>query len=602
MKYKVLDVDFNIYKLGVYLDDKKLYAKVESNAKKLALLFYKRNEKDYFLKLDFDENKKVGNIWFLAIEFSKRLEKDIEYNFISDNEKIFEDKYGKVFSGNDSFAKVKSNEYIVLRTKLIREKFVCDFLEKPNIPLNKNVIYRLNIRTFTKSNSSKVIHKGTFKGVLEKIDYIKYLGINAILLMPSYEFFEVRKDKKINIWGYERARHFAPKASFCTKKNRNPELEYKEFIESFHKENIEVWQEFYFENEGLNYILDVLEYYVSTYKIDGIYINAKIDSNIILQSKALSDTKIILNSSYNINIPKFRKAGILELNDDFQNGMRKFIKGDEGVLYQSFENIKSNPNIKKIKYLANIQGFSLIDVFSYDRKHNENNGEENKDGTNYNYSWNCGIEGDTKKKSILNLREKLYKNALVIGILSFGVPMITAGDEFGDTRFGNNNSYCQDNEVSYLDFKKANKYKLRIEFIKKLIKFRNKYSCFSLDKEFNMYDTISCGMPDLSVHGKEFWKAEFNVYNKEMALYYSGKYYKDENGVPENDIYIIYNMNYIKQKFYLPHIDKSRNIYKIFDTNDEYKKMSILNSTDEMLNNREYIELEERSIVCLLIS
>lgn len=449
MKYRILDFYQDIYKMGLFVEGRILNVKVEADTDNLSLLIYKRNQKNYFLKIDFPKENKFGNIWILSLEFEEILSADLEYNFSTKEGKVFCDPYSKVFSGRDTFGKEYQSP---LRSKLFLEKYDWQQDKKPQIDIKDNIIYRLNVRTFTKSSSSSVIQKGTFKGLTEKLDYIKDLGFNTILLMPSYEFNELRKDKKLNIWGYEKSQYFAPKASFCSKKNRKVDFEYKDMVKAFHKNNIEVWQEFYFYEYNPSFILEVLRFWVFEYHIDGVYINSNFDISFISNDAYLSKTKIIANNTDpNLNI---KSNNLISYTNNFQNSLRKYLKADEASLYEAFLEIKSNPKIKRIKYMADIQGFSLMDVFSYDIKHNEDNKEDNKDGSLYNYSWNCGKEGETKNKKILELREKLYRNALVFLFLSQSLPLLCAGDEFGDSKNGNNNAYCQDNEISYINWKK----------------------------------------------------------------------------------------------------------------------------------------------------
>jgi alpha-amylase family protein len=590
MKYKVLKAR-DIYRMGLFCEGRVMNVKLEADTEDPALLLYKRNEKEHFLKISFPKEDRAGNIWILSLEFEEDLEEGVEYNFTDSKGNIFEDPYGKVFSGRDSFGKEYENP---LRSA-IRQKDLCKesgfFL---NRKLNESIVYRLNVRAFTKSASSKVVHKGTFFALEEKLDYIKSLGVNTVLLMPAQEFLELRKDKRLDIWGYETARHFAPKASYCTKKNRDPVSEYKSMVNAYHKADIEVWQEFYFDKKDTAYTLEVLRYWVREYRLDGIYLSGSFDIESIINDAGLSKTKIL--ASY---IDEgFKRENLLVYNDNFQNTMRRFLKGDEGILNEVFAGIRSNPKIKRLKYLADMQGFSLMDVFSYDMKHNEQNGEDNKDGIVYNYSWNCGAEGKTAKKKVLSLREKLYKNALVLSLLSPSVPMICSGDEFGNTRKGNNNAFCRDDDTFYVDWKILKKNESRLNWFKYLVSLRKKYKIFSSDKEFTMLDTISCGMPDMSVHGVQAWKAEFDVHNRQLGIYYSGKYFDKENS---EDIYILYNMHWEEHKFSLPHIGKGLSWYMLFDTDSDYEELESLYEAPEKLGEIKSLVIKPRSIVFLIV-
>ena len=171
-----------------------------------------------------------------------------------------------------------------------------------------------------------------------------------------------------------------------------------------------------------------------------------------------------------------------------------------------------------VNYMANTNGFTLMDAVSYDRKHNEKNGEENRDGSDYNYSWNCGAEGPTRKKKIVELRKQLIKNAYLLLFLSQGVPLLMAGDEFGNSQDGNNNAYCQDNAVSWLNWKLLETHKDQVEFVKRLIAFRKSHKMFHMDREPRIMDYKSCGRPDVTYHGENAWKPEFENFRRQFGI------------------------------------------------------------------------------------
>ena len=197
------------------------------------------------------------------------------------------------------------------------------------------------------------------------------------------------------------------------------------------------------------------------------------------------------------------EKNLAEYNMQFMEDMRRFLKGDEGMLSAfEFRNRRNPAEYAVIDYMANTNGFTLMDTVSYDRKHNEKNGEENRDGSDYNYSWNCGAEGPTRKKKIVELRKQLLKNAYLLLFLSQGVPLLMAGDEFGNSQDGNNNAYCQDNAVSWLNWKLLETHKDQVDFVKRLIAFRKAHKMFHMDREPRIMDYKSCGRPDVSYHGE----------------------------------------------------------------------------------------------------
>ncbi len=232
---------------------------------------------------------------------------------------------------------------------------------------------------------------------------------------------------------------------------------------------------------------------------------------------------------------------------------RRFIKGDEDMLNTMAYKIKANPpGAAVVNYVANHNSFTLYDAVSYDRKYNELNGENNKDGAVYNYSWNCGAEGDTRKRKIMDLRKKQIKNALSLVLLSQGVPMIYAGDEMCNSQKGNNNPYCLDNEISWTNWNTTRIAKEIFEFTKQLIKFRKEHKVLHLSKETRQMDYRGYGLPDMSYHGTKAWYADFSHFNRHFSAMYCGKYALEDGCEEEPDIYIAYNMYWEKLEFGVP--------------------------------------------------
>ena len=337
------------------------------------------------------------------------------------------------------------------------------------IPYHEMILYRLHVRGFTMHSSSKVKHPGTFLGIKEKIPYLKKLGINAVELMPCYEFDEIIKDQninpfsryrsatlkkeleqfldpdlkvKLNYWGYQaKSYYFAPKHAYAYKDSVK---EMKQLIESLHKHGIDVILEMNFTQEvSQSLILDCLRYWVTQYGVDGFHLNDNVVSmDLIAHDPLLTDIKLLthnVRTENRENQVTTRNQAIY--NEDYQNTVRRYLKGDEGQVSAFAAAFKSNPiKCAKINYITNTNGFTLADLYSYDIKHNEDNGEDNRDGTEFNYSWNCGVEGKSRRKKVMTLRHKQTRNALVTLFLSQGTPLLLAGDEFGNSQNGNNNA------------------------------------------------------------------------------------------------------------------------------------------------------------------
>lgn len=445
-----------------------------------------------------------------------------------------------------------------------------------------SVLYRLHVRGFTKHSSSKVENRGCYAGIVEKIPYLKELGITTIELMPAYEFDEKIPQGKargaVNYWGYSSANYFAPKASFSKKGKGTQVNEFKQMVKELHKNDIEVIMEFHFvEGMSPHTIMDALRFWVVEYHIDGIHANFNVAPlNMIKSDPLMSMVKIICNYDTGESIDGYHlyqgKKRFAIVNDNFMVYQRRFIKSDDNQVSCMTEQIRNNPEkYAVLNYVANHNTFSLMDSVSYDVKHNEANGEKNTDGSDYNYSWNCGMEGPSRKKKIQQLRVKQIENAISLLMISQGTPVLYAGDEMGKSCRGNNNPYCQDNEISWLNWNDLHSHAEIFAFLKQMIAFRKQNRILHQTEELKMMDTISCGCPDLSYHGEEPWKVDCSYNSRAFALLYSGSY-----GNPgDADIYVACNMNWDNRRFAVPYTDKRRKWFAFVVTEKEYQTKQI---------------------------
>ena len=398
------------------------------------------------------------------------------------------------------------------------------------------------------------------------IPYWKEMGINAIELMTAYEFQECtrketagsmavrsKKDDRINYWGYAQGFYFAPKASYSA--TREPDREFRDMVHALHQAGIECIMEMYFpENTPSLQVVRSLWMWKLFYHVDGFHVRGVQGiCNLMATDPLFADTKL-LNIYFPVeeiygkkNLPK--KRMVAECNDGFMIDVRRFLKGDEESLKAFAERMRRNPKGSGlINYIASHDGFTLCDLVSYEERHNEDNGEQNRDGRVQNYSWNCGEEGKSRKKKILELRNRQMKNAWCMLLLSAGTPMILAGDEFCNSQLGNNNPYCLDNEISWLDwkgYKSGNSEMFR--FVKDLIAFRKKHKILHMGQELSMTDSLSCGFPGISYHSSSAWYGELDGQNRKIGVMYCGKY-ADEDEL----IYIAYNMHWMEHTFALP--------------------------------------------------
>lgn len=561
-------------------------AKVGSNCE---VVLYEKGKKEEAFRIPFENAQVIGNVYAMSVMGIDY--KSYEYNFAINGE-ILTDRYAKALSGKKQWGSIGEN----LRGIIINDDYEWQQDAPLNIPFDETILYRMHVRGFTKHSSSKVRHKGTYLGIVDKIPYLKELGVTMIELMPAYEFIEIKKESAtsmrgqfdieapvLNYWGYTDGYMFAPKAAYAYSENPGSEVEeFKYMVRELHKNGIEISMEFFFPH-GANpkRILDCLHYWVMEYHIDGIHVNCEEAVMRMIETDNLLCTTKIFTYSFSHNTDfystKNETRNLANFNDDFMICARKFLKGDEDMLNTMSYKIKANPpGAAVVNYIANHNTFTLYDMVTYERKYNEANGENNKDGAVYNYSWNCGTEGNTRKRKIMDLRKRQIKNALCLVLLSQGVPMIYAGDEMCNSQRGNNNPYCLDNEISWTNWNSNAMAKEIFAFTKMLIDFRKGHKILHLSEETRQMDYKSYGLPDMSYHGTKAWYADFSHFNRHFSAMYCGKYALIEGKQEEVDVYVAYNMYWEPQQFGVP---SARN----------KKKWKLVFSTDNGLENTEEI-------------
>lgn len=613
----------------------------------LVLLHKKNSKRDQCIPIPSDY--RFGDVYSIIIENLPY--EEYEYVYEIDGQVIV-DPYAKVIIGREKWGRHSNyfDEYS-LRGGFAFETFDWKEDQALEIPYKDMIIYKMHVRGFTKHSSSKTGKAaGTFRGVIDKIPYLRELGINAVLLMPIYEFDEIlieenyirspgKQDKskehdyefiniakdedsyrtsmlqdiyvqggrqqekiripyRINYWGYSKHNYyFAPKASYAYEP-ANVVNELKTMISELHAAGIEVLMEFNFTPDMTQQtILDCLQYWFFTYHIDGFSVNNNVVSTSILSSDpVLSRTKLLATSwekkqNYtNINRKSYRN--LAEYNDGFLIDARRYLKSDEEQVNAFAYRIKRNPeDYAIINYITNNNGFTLMDLVCYDVKHNYANGEENKDGTDYNYSWNCGTEGKSGKKKIKELRKQQIRNALVMLLLSQGTPMILMGDEFGNSQEGNNNAYCQDNATSWINWNNRKQHEDIENFVKTLIGIRRSEGVFGRDMEYRMMDYQSFGCPDMSYHGMKAWYPDFSYYSRVVGVMYCGKYAKKEVNTLDSSFYIAYNMHWENHDFDLPQLPMGQHWEVYINT--------AMTSENTMRQNNRSVQVAPRSIVVL---
>lgn len=521
------------------------------------LIIYKKGARASAFSQEMPYSDVAGNLHFLSVVLEQP--EDYEYCYKIGG-KIVPDPYGKAFSGREHWSVSKGKEKRKLRTRIVTDTFDWEKSQFPHLKKEDVIAYSLHVRGFTKHSSSGVAHKGTFDGVTEKLPYLQKLGINQIHLMPVYEFDE--NQRHVNYWGYGKAYFFAPKTSYAA---GDPVNEMKSLVRQMHLAGIEVILEMPFtEGTTFSLILDCLRYWVMQYHVDGFIVNP-----------------YICNPDELAKDPVLAKSKILKKEDGFQNVMRRFLKGDEGMIWDVICQLK-NQDTQLYNYIASHNGFTLCDVVSYDGKHNEANGENNLDGPDYNYSWNCGAEGNSRKKAVNELRKNQIFNAFFLLLFAQGMPCILSGDEFMNTQKGNNNAYCQDNLISWLDWNQLSRQEELYTFVCRLIALRK--ACMKQTAKKSEDTMGRSGIPQISYHGEDAWQMPAGRASRQL-----GVFYHEES--TEKDFYIAYNMHWLSHSFALPSLPKGMEWVCIAGT-----KEGVLDEKEAVPVKDKKVQLEERTI------
>ncbi|MDD5994715.1 MAG: hypothetical protein PUC49_07680 [Clostridiales bacterium] len=490
-----------------------------------------------------------------------------EYAFET-GKQICQDPYMKATAGRNVFGKRGK-----LRGKFDFSHFDWQGENRKKVPFEDMILYQCHLRGFTRHSSSAVEAPGTYLGFCEKLKELEYLGINTIVFLPLYDFNEImeKQEGKINYWGYtEDACYFAPKASYASCPERAVE-ECKTMIRRIHQMGMNVIFDMHFQKCPPQFILRCLRYYVMEYHVDGFLIDTSVVSEAWLSQDPILRQCKFLGAGWKTMGQVAGQRTVAEFNDAYQTVARRYLKSDEGQVagfYEAF--CRDAAGCAGVHYITQKNGFTLRDLVSYDIKHNEANGEKNQDGTQYNYSWNCGQEGSSRKKSVLQMRRKQTKNALAMLLLGLASPMILAGDEFGQTQRGNNNAYCQDNATTWLHWNLIEKNKDIYDFVRHLIAFRKEHALYHRRETMMPIDSKGYGIPAISAHGIEPWEADFSYYSRDLGILFYGAYYGG------NSIYMIFNMHWESHTFFFPALEKDKRWKCILDTGRENAENEIV--------------------------
>lgn len=598
------------------------------------LLFHRKAEEPYAV-IPFPESYRIGFCYSMIVfdldieefEYAYRLDGpyDEKKGLRFDKNKILLDPYARAVTGQSQWGHVNNAQH-GYRARVVQSNFDWGDQRHHSIPMEDLIIYELHVRGFTMDESSGVKHHGTFEGLREKIPYLKELGINAVELMPIFEFDEMRdvrlidENELIDFWGYNPVSFFAPNTSYCSSMEYNREgLELKTLIKDLHDNGIEVILDVVFNHtaEGNEFgpcfsfkgfdnniyymltpdghyynfsgcgntlncnhpvvrdmILECLRYWVIEYRVDGFRFDlasilgrnddgTPLSQPPLLRSLAfdsiLGNVKLIAEAwdaggLYQVgSFPSWKRWA--EWNGRYRDDMRRFLKGDDFLARTAAARITGSPDLydpayrggnASINFLTCHDGFTLYDLYSYNQKHNEANGWGNTDGADDNNSWNCGVEGETDDPAILALRKRLMKNACAILLCSRGTPMFLSGDEFADTRYGNNNPYCQDNLISWLDWSLLKKNKDLFDFFQYMIQFRKDHPVIRKDLEPSYL-----GVPAMSTHGPTPDETNFSGDSHVVCVRFAGY---NEATQKEDLVYLAVNSGWFPVTLTLPEL------------------------------------------------
>ena len=635
-------------------------------ATRCTLLLFKPQAPKPYARIPFPDSYRIGDTYSMLVFDIKPDEFEYAFSFdgpygpakglLFNEENVLLDPYSRAVTGQRKWGeKPEGGKDFEYRARVVKSSFDWGNIKQLEQPFEDLVIYEIHVRGYTKDKSSGVSAPGTFAGLKDKIPYLKDLGINAVELMPIFEFDEMESARVVdgvqlyNYWGYNTVSFFAPNTSYAFNEEHNHEGdELKSLIKALKENGIAVILDVVFNHtaegnemgpcfsfKGIDnnvyymltpdahyynfsgcgnvmncnhpvvrsFIIDCLRHWAIEYRVDGFRFDlasilgrdqngAPMANPPILESLAfdpvLGKMKLIAEAwdaggLYQVgSFPSWNRWA--EWNGRYRDDMRSFLKGDDGMAGNAITRITGSRDLyspesrghkASVNFLTCHDGFTLYDLYSYNEKHNEKNGWNNTDGDNNGHSWNCGAEGETDDPNVNGLRRRLIKNAFAALLCSRGPAMFFAGDEFCNTQFGNNNAYCQDNIISWLDWSRLEEFKEIHDFVRHMIQFRKEHPILR-----KMTKPSSCQFPEISVHNGTPFNASTDYKTKLIGIMYAGRNEEDT----EDDI-VFYCMNaywepLVMQLPVLPngkhwHVDTNTNA-EYFDGEDFTEKTELL--------------------------
>ena len=639
------------------------FSLVSNHACEVTLLLYDGDDPSPWARIPLDPGvNRTGAIWHVGVNrldistlrYAYRVEGpwNLEQGHRFDPDAILLDPYARIVTGAeewggdyigvtyDSRARTDSK----LRCAVAEDSFDWGSVVSPQIPMKDLVIYETHVRGLTRHSSSGVAYPGTFRGLIEKIPYLKKLGVNAVELMPVQEFHEsqidrlnpVTGERLLNYWGYSTTAFFAAKASYSSDpRGAAPFDEFREMVKALHMAGIEVILDVVFnhtaegdhtgptlsfrgldnqvyymlgkEGEYRNFsgcgntmncnhpmvremIRECLRYWATEARVDGFRFdlasilgrdpeghplsNPPLIEAIALDP-ALAHCKLIAEAwdaggLYQVGtFPAKGRWG--EWNGKYRDCARQFLAGNRGQASEMATRLAGSADLYQeegrypyhsINFVTCHDGFTMADMFSYNEKHNEANGEENRDGDNNNNSHNHGAEGPTDSPKINAIRLRQAKNAFTLLMLSQGPPMIYEGDEMGRSKNGNNNSYCHDNELNWLDWGLLENNGGLFRFVAGLIRLRKSHPALGRKDYYTGGFVPGVDVRDVEWHGLTPREPDWSQDAQTLAFSLGGPWEEDGRRAP--DIYAAFNTGEEEKEFALPHVTGRRWMRKVY--------------------------------------
>lgn len=622
-------------------------------ATRCTLLLFKPQAPKPYARIPFPDSYRIGDTYSMLVFDIKPDEFEYAFSFdgpyepakglLFNEENVLLDPYSRAVTGQRKWGeKPEGGKDFEYRARVVKSSFDWGNIKQLEQPFEDLVIYETHVRGYTKDKSSGVSAPGTFAGLKDKIPYLKDLGINAVELMPIFEFDEMESARVVdgvqlyNYWGYNTVSFFAPNTSYAFNEEHNHEGdELKSLIKALKENGIEVILDVVFNHtaegnemgpcfsfKGIDnnvyymltpdahyynfsgcgnvmncnhpvvrsFIIDCLRHWAIEYRVDGFRFDlasilgrdqngAPMANPPILESLAfdpvLGKMKLIAEAwdaggLYQVgSFPSWNRWA--EWNGRYRDDMRSFLKGDDGMAGNAITRITGSRDLyspesrghkASVNFLTCHDGFTLYDLYSYNEKHNEKNGWNNTDGDNNGHSWNCGAEGETDDPNVNGLRRRLIKNAFAALLCSRGPAMFFAGDEFCNTQFGNNNAYCQDNIISWLDWSRLEEFKEIHDFVRHMIQFRKEHPILR-----KMTKPSSCQFPEISVHNGTPFNASTDYKTKLIGIMYAGR---NEEDTEDDIVFYCMNAYWDPLVMQLPVLPNGKHWHVDTNTNAEY--------------------------------